>query len=133
MSRARKVVAIVDTEESVRRQLKRLFNAKGIASEGFASGDRFLRFLKARRPDCVILGRHMPEAEGFEMLLRMALADLRIPVIVLAGRGAARSRGPRDLARILPFLEAPASKRRPGIVTSPPSARRSSKTHRKTS
>ena len=133
MSRARKVVAIVDSEESVRRELKRLFHAEGIASEGFASGDRFLRFLGVYRPDCVILGRHMPEADGFEVLLRMAAADLRVPVIVLAGRGASRSRGRRALARVLPFLSTSSSKRPVGTATSFPAALRNSKPNRKTS
>ena len=125
-------MAIVDNEESVRRALKRLFRAEGIATEDFASGDRFLRFLGACRPDCVILGRHLSEADGFEVLVRMAAADLRIPVIVLAGRGVARARSRRCLARVLPFLATLASNRRPGIVASP-SAARNPKTNRKTS
>jgi FixJ family two-component response regulator len=103
MSPARKVVAIVDNEYTVRRALKRVLRAQGILSEDFASGDEFLQFLEVCRPDCVILGRHTTQAGSFDVLRRMAAADLHIPVIVLAGRDAAAPRKRKGLAVIKPF------------------------------
>ena len=55
MSHARKVVAIVEDEAAVRRSLVRLLRARGIESESFANGEKFLRYLGVCRPDCVIL------------------------------------------------------------------------------
>jgi FixJ family two-component response regulator len=90
MSRAKKVVAIVEDEHSVRRALERLLRAGGVASQGFASGDKFLRSLEARLPDCVILGHQKPGRPVLDLVARMAAADLQIPVLVL-GRRAPRA------------------------------------------
>jgi len=86
MSRAKKVVAIVDDEHSVRRALERLLSAGGIASQGFSSGDKFLRSLEDRLPDCVILGHQKPGHPVFDVVACMAAADLQIPVLVLGKR-----------------------------------------------
>ena len=86
MSHARRVVAIVDDEQTVRRAIERLLRARGIASEGFSSGEKFLKSLGARRPDCVILGHQRAGKTGLDVVTRMAEADLQIPVLVLAGR-----------------------------------------------
>jgi FixJ family two-component response regulator len=85
MSHAKKVVAIVDDAQSVRRALERLLNARGIASEGFSSGDKFLRSLEASLPDCLILG-HQTRAAGLDVVARMAAADLQIPILILGKR-----------------------------------------------
>jgi CheY-like chemotaxis protein len=133
VSHARKVVAIVDDEEAVRRALRRLFRAQGIDTESFSSGARFLRSLDVCRPDCLILGRHIPEAGGLDVLLRMAAADLRIPVIVLAGRATRRCRSGPGLARVLAFPGAPASSRLVRKQTSRLATRRDPPGNRKTS
>lgn len=86
MSHAKRVVAIVDDEQTVRRAIERLLRARGIDSEGFSSGEKFLKSLDARRPDCVILGHQKARKSGLDMVTRMAEADLQIPVLVLGGR-----------------------------------------------
>jgi FixJ family two-component response regulator len=86
MSHARRVVAIVDDEQTVRRAIERLLRARGIDSEGFSSGEKFLRSLDARRPDCLILGHQQTAAAGQDVVEQMAAADLQIPVLVLSDR-----------------------------------------------
>lgn len=85
MSHAKRVVAIVDDEQTVRRAIERLLRARGIDSEGFSSGEKFLRSLDGRRPDCLILG-HQKAAAGQDVVAQLAAADLQIPVLVLRGR-----------------------------------------------
>src|SRR5262245_57343805 len=86
MSHAKKVVAIVDDEQTVRRAIERLLRDRGIDSEGFASGEKFLQSLGERRPDCVILGHQKAARDGRDVVTRMAAADLHIPVLVLGAR-----------------------------------------------
>jgi CheY-like chemotaxis protein len=133
VSHARKVVAIVDDEEAVRRALRRLFRAQGIDTQSFSSAERFLRFLNVCRPDCLILGRHVPEAGAPDLLSQMAAADLGIPVIVLAGRAGRRSRSGPGLARVLPFPGASTSRRLVRKVKSRLATRRDPPGNRKTS
>jgi len=86
MSHANKVVAIVDDEQTVRRAIERLLRAGGIDSEGFSSGEKFLRSLDARWPDCLILGHQEAVAAGQDVIAQLAAADLQIPVLVLGDR-----------------------------------------------
>ena len=86
MSHAKRVVAIVDDEQTVRRAIERLLRTRGIDSESFSSGEKFLRSLDARRPDCVILGHQKAAAAGQDVVAQMAAADLQIPVLVLSDR-----------------------------------------------
>ena len=122
----------MDDEKAVRRALKCLFRSQGIDTESFSSGARFLRFLDVRRPDCLILGRHMPEA-GYDVLLRMAAADLRIPVIVLASHDVPRPRRRKRLAEVRLFPGTASSGRLPRKVNARLKARRDPPNNRNTS
>jgi FixJ family two-component response regulator len=109
MSHARKVVAIVEDEAAVRRSLERLLRARGIESESFADGEKFLRYLGVCRPNCVILGHPAKKGGAMETLLRITAEALHIPILVLTGRRLARSRKRGRLALVERF---PASRTR---------------------
>jgi FixJ family two-component response regulator len=103
MSHARKVVAIVEHEPAVRRSLERLLRSRGIESESFSDGEKFLRYLGVRRPDCVIFGRRAGKGGGMESLLRLTVEALQIPILVLTGRRARSSRKEKPLASVTLF------------------------------
>jgi len=92
MSHARKVVAIVEDEPAVRRSLERLLRARGIASESFADGEKFLRYLDVCRPNCVIFGRPAKKGGAMADLLQITAETFQIPILVLTGRRPARPR-----------------------------------------
>ena len=83
MTPARSLVAVVDDEESVRRALARMLNASHYDVEVFASGQEFLDALRTRLPDCAILDYQMPGLTGRDVQRQLAIARIRVPIIVV--------------------------------------------------
>ena len=79
----RNFIAVVDDEESVRRALARMLSACQFEVGTFASGTEFLDSLRARMPDCVILDFQMPVLTARDVQRQLAVAELRIPVIIV--------------------------------------------------
>src|SRR5262245_36101080 len=88
----RRLVAVVDDDESVRRAFGRLVGSFGYEVEVFPSGEELLSSISARTPDCVLLDLHMPGVDGFETQLRLARDHAGVPVIVVTGQDSAGSR-----------------------------------------
>jgi FixJ family two-component response regulator len=86
------VIAVVDDEESVRKALERLIRSAGFRVETFASGSAFLESAQHAHPSCVVLDLHMPDVNGFEVQLALALAGTAVPVIVITGDDSPASR-----------------------------------------
>jgi FixJ family two-component response regulator len=81
--RPRPLIAVVDDEESVRLALGRLLRAFSYEVEVFAGGHEFLRSLKTRRPNCVVLDYQMPDMTGRDVQRALSLAKERLPVIIV--------------------------------------------------
>jgi FixJ family two-component response regulator len=74
---------VVDDEESVRRALARMLNASHYDVDVFASGQEFLDALRTRLPDCAILDYQMPGLTGRDVQRQLAIARIRVPIIVV--------------------------------------------------
>jgi len=83
MNARRPLIAVVDDEESVRRALARMLSASLFDVEVFASGQEFLDAAPARRHDCVVLDFQMPGLTGRDVQRQLALAQIRMPIIVV--------------------------------------------------
>jgi FixJ family two-component response regulator len=83
MTPARSLIAVVDDEESVRRALARMLNASHYDVDVFASGQEFLDALRTRLPDCAILDYQMPGLTGRDVQRQLAIARIRVPIIVV--------------------------------------------------
>jgi CheY-like chemotaxis protein len=92
MSRTRPLIAVVDDEEPVRNAFRRLFRSTGHDVETFPSGADFLESLADHEPDCLLLDLHMPGMDGLEVLTRLALAGVRIPVVIVTGHDQPETR-----------------------------------------
>src|SRR4249920_332008 len=79
----RPFIAVVDDEESVRLALGRLLRASSYEVAVFGSGHEFLRSLKTRRPNCVVLDYQMPDMTGRDVQRALFLAKERLPVIIV--------------------------------------------------
>ena len=88
MTGSRLRVAVVDDEESVRRALRRLFDAFELDAETFASGQEFLDALPTRSPDCLVLDLQMPGLSGLEVQRLLAAAGVRVPTIIISADDA---------------------------------------------
>jgi len=92
MRQSKPLIAVVDDEASVRVALQRLIRSAGLDVKTFPSGTEVLDFLQTRHPDCIVLDLHMPGDNGFEVQARLALAGIRVPVIVITGHDTPESR-----------------------------------------
>src|SRR5260370_27052898 len=64
MSVAKKLVCVVDDDQSVRRGLGRLFKSAGYAAETFASAEDYLAREIFEGPICLVLDVRMPGVNG---------------------------------------------------------------------
>ena len=79
----RPLIAVVDDEASVRLALTRVLQACSFEVTSFASGQEFLDSLSGRPPDCVVLDFQMPGLTGGDVQRQLALARIRLPIIVV--------------------------------------------------
>jgi FixJ family two-component response regulator len=86
MCKSRRLIAVVDDEESVAKALDRLLRSAGLDAETFTSGRKFLDSLQDHAPDCVVLDLYMPEVDGFEVLCQLAQTPAQVPAVVISGR-----------------------------------------------
>ena len=64
MSKAKKLVCVVDDDQSVRRGLGRLFKSAGYAAETFASAEDYLAREIFEGSICLVLDVRMPGLNG---------------------------------------------------------------------
>jgi FixJ family two-component response regulator len=89
---ARRLIAIVDDEESVRKALGRLFAAFDLDATTFASGREFLDALGERPPDCLVLDLQMRGPNGFDVLSELSASGARLPVIIITAHDEPETR-----------------------------------------
>jgi FixJ family two-component response regulator len=85
MANERIRIAVVDDDESIRRALKRLFQALAFETETYATGREFLEFFHTFRPDCVILDLHMEGMSGLDVQRHLQRMGTRPAVVVITG------------------------------------------------
>jgi FixJ family two-component response regulator len=79
-------VAIIDDDDSVRRSITRFLGTSGIRAEAFGSADEYMARPPGDLPDCLVLDAQLgPGMSAFELLDRMALEGIRLPVIFITG------------------------------------------------
>src|SRR6476469_1108341 len=106
----RRVVHIVDDEESVRRSISFMLRTSGFDVSTWSSGLGFLKDAKVAQAGCVLLDVRMPDMDGLAVQKEMSEQGVGMPVIVLTGHGdvgtavAAMKNGAVD------FLEKPFEK-----------------------
>jgi len=61
--------------------------SQGVAVEDYASAAEFVRDYRPGERQCLILDQHLPQTSGLDFLGSSRGATLRLPVILLTGRG----------------------------------------------
>jgi len=86
-SEGRRVVAIVDDDESVRAALLSLLRATGVPAKAFASAEEFLASGEQQHVACLIADIRMPGMSGLELQAELNSRNLRIPTIFITAHG----------------------------------------------
>jgi FixJ family two-component response regulator len=83
-SRADSFVFIIHGESDVRQTLSTLIQSVGLQVETFVTGEEFLAAYEPGRLGCVVMGLHLPQMSGQEVLQAIEKTSPPLPVIVLA-------------------------------------------------
>ncbi len=103
----RKLIHIVDDDDSVRNSLIRLLESVGYRAEGFASAKEYLETDCKETPACLIVDMRMPGMSGLE--LQQALFDTRpsLSIVFLTGFGTIPASVKAIQAGAVDFIEKP--------------------------
>ena len=80
-------VLVVDDDAEVGALVQRVLTKLGHQVWDVADGKEALRLLETTRFDLIISDVYMAEVDGMELLMRIQLRGLGIPVVVMSGGG----------------------------------------------
>lgn len=81
-------VCVIDDDPLVCRTISGILEQAGYVPTTCASGSDFFRLLDhAHVFDCVLLDVNMPEADGLQVLKKMAEQGITVPVVMISGHG----------------------------------------------
>lgn len=106
----RKLVHIVDDEESIRRSASFMLKTSGYAVETWQSGAAFLKEIRHVPEGCVLLDVRMPEMDGIEVQQALLERGVTMPVIILTGHADVSIAVRAMKAGAVDFLEKPFEK-----------------------
>jgi FixJ family two-component response regulator len=81
------VVFVIDDDRMVREGLQSLIKSIGLRVETFASAQDFLLVKHPDAPACLVLDVRMPGLSGLDLQLKLAEAEIHIPIIFITGHG----------------------------------------------
>jgi FixJ family two-component response regulator len=111
MMPGRRLVSVVDDDESVRESLPDLLRQFGFAAQAFSSAEAFLASDVVSETSCLLLDVAMPGMSGPDLQQELTRRRRKIPIVFITAY-ADGSVGPRLLARgaveclVKPFSEA---------------------------
>lgn len=76
-------VWVVDDDRSIRWVLEKAFKGAQMDVRSFENGDSVLRALERQQPDVIITDIRMPGMDGFELLKRIHVRNVDLPVIII--------------------------------------------------
>ncbi len=106
----RRLVHIVDDEDSIRRSASFMLRTSGFDTRTYQSGVDFLKEAKHTDAGCVLLDVRMPGMDGLEVQRELNDRGIGLPVIVLTGHGDISIAVQAMKAGAIDFLEKPFEK-----------------------
>lgn len=83
----RRIVYIVDDEDSIRRSTSFMLKTSGYRVATFASGASFLKEVRHLEPGCVLLDIRMPDIDGLQVQEAMIKRGVAMPIVFLTAHG----------------------------------------------
>jgi FixJ family two-component response regulator len=107
MTDDRTIIAIVDSDDSLRARLRVLFGAAGLTVELFKSAEEYLKRSKSHLPNCTVLDIQLPGISGLDLQSRLAKAKRKTPLVFLTAQNDARMSVQAMKAGAIDFLTKP--------------------------
>ena len=82
-------IAVIDDDESFRVALVDSLSSLGYQSNGYASGEDYIRTAGDRAFNCVVTDIHMPGMSGLDLIKRLATLGSTVPVVLITARSDA--------------------------------------------
>jgi FixJ family two-component response regulator len=83
----RRIVFVVDDDESVREALSSLLRSVGLQVETFASATEFLQRKPADEPSCLVLDVGLPGLSGIDLQRELVETNRPVQIIFITGQG----------------------------------------------
>jgi FixJ family two-component response regulator len=80
------VIAVIDDDESFRAALVESLSSLGHESNGYVSGEDYLRGIADGSFDCVVTDIHMPGMSGLDLMKRLVAQGSTTPVVMITAR-----------------------------------------------
>ena len=106
---SKRVLSLVDDDESMRAATKRLISSVGLEVEDFASAEDFLDSDRCHDSACLILDLRLPGIDGLELQSRLTAANSKVPIVFISGHGDGQERARALEAGAIDFLQKPFS------------------------
>lgn len=103
----RTAVAIIDDEESVRKSLVRMLQAKGLQALAFPSAQEFLDSAQSKVVSCVVSDLRMPGLDGLGFQRRLHAKLPHLSLVFITGHGDISASVAAMKAGAVDFLEKP--------------------------
>src|ERR1700683_4475414 len=91
-SQTSKLIAVIDSDESILDSLCDLIESEGLVARRFGSAEEFREYDLHRQVGCLIAEIQMPGMSGLELQARLKEEQCNIPIIFIASNGGARMR-----------------------------------------
>ena len=105
--RAPALIHVVDDDESLNTALRRLLEAAGFETRGYASTGEFLLEAPRDRPGCVLLDVRLPGPSGLDLQEALRRVDVTLPIVFLTGHADVASSVRAMKAGAVDFLTKP--------------------------
>jgi FixJ family two-component response regulator len=83
----RRIVFVVDDDESVREALSSLLRSEGLQVKTFASATEFLQQKPADEPSCLVLDVGLPGLSGIDLQRELLETNRPVQIIFITGQG----------------------------------------------
>jgi FixJ family two-component response regulator len=87
MNVSKRLVCVVDDDQSVRRSLRRLFKSAGYSAEMFASAEDYLARETFQGPACLVLDVRMPGVNGLDLQEAIESRGACEQIVFITGHG----------------------------------------------
>ena len=91
-SQTSKLIAFIDSDESILDSLCDLIESAGLVARRFGSAEEFLEYDLHREVGCLIAEIEMPGMSGLELQARLKEEQCNIPIIFITSNGSGKTR-----------------------------------------